>query len=168
MQEQVTQPEHPSTESHQSEAMTRFLNDYPVTMTQNVQWGDMDALGHVNNTVYYRYFENIRIDFFQRLDMFELMEEQQLAPVLSESQCRFRRPVFFPDTLLLGTRISTLADDRLTMEYGIFSHSQQALVTQGRATVVCINTETNRPTPLPPMLKAALADSQPEEAGLAG
>ncbi len=149
------------------EAQTEFLHHYPATMTQTVAWGDMDALGHVNNTVYYRYFENIRIDFFQRLDLFELLEEQKLAPVLSESQCRFRRPVYFPDTLLLGTRIATLSDDRLTMEYGIFSQSQQALVTQGSATVVCVDTRTGRPAPLPPMLKAALADAQPEEAGVA-
>ncbi|MFK7980076.1 MAG: acyl-CoA thioesterase [Saprospiraceae bacterium] len=43
------------------------LEDYPFQIDCTVRWGDMDANGHVNNTVYYRYFENARVEIFQEL-----------------------------------------------------------------------------------------------------
>ncbi|SHH76136.1 acyl-CoA thioesterase [Ferrimonas marina] len=144
--------------------MEEFKQDYPLWMEQPVAWGEMDALGHVNNTVYFRYFENIRIACFDKLQLMETLAGLNYAPVLSETQCRFRRPVYFPDKLLLGTRIAEVKADRMVMEYGIYSLSQQAVTTSGRATVVSVDTRTGRPTAMPQVLLDAL---QPYLAALA-
>ncbi|GAA4877084.1 thioesterase family protein [Ferrimonas pelagia] len=139
--------------------MEQFKQDYPVWMEQQVAWGEMDALNHINNVVYFRYFENIRIHFFRRFEFMESLMGQRLAPILSETQCRYRRPVTFPDQLLLGTRITQLSDDRLSMEYAVYSQAQQCITTLGSATVVCVDTQTGRPSPLPMPLASALKAS---------
>ncbi|MBP8100130.1 MAG: acyl-CoA thioesterase [Acinetobacter sp.] len=76
------------------------LIDYPVIYNQNVAWGDMDAFGHVNNTVYYRYIESARICYFDQLNIFE----QDVYTVVASSQCKYLSPVVYPDQLKIGVR----------------------------------------------------------------
>ena len=65
-----------------------------------VQWGDMDAFQHVNNTVYFRYFENARLEYFRRPGWFEFERATGIGPILASTQARFRRPLTYPDTIV--------------------------------------------------------------------
>lgn len=71
------------------------LAEYPVIYEQKVAWGDMDAFGHVNNAVYYRYIESARICYFEELNIFQ----QDIYTVVASSQCQYLRPLFYPDQL---------------------------------------------------------------------
>ncbi len=74
--------------------MEALLSDYPVVTEIPVAWGEMDALNHVNNAVYFRYFETARLDFFKHV---ELMEDGvQVDPVLGDTYCKYFRPVTYP------------------------------------------------------------------------
>ena len=55
--------------------MKQLKKDYPVILSQDIIWGDMDAFGHINNTVYFRYFENVRIEYFNRIGVLEQKEQ---------------------------------------------------------------------------------------------
>ena len=65
------------------------LASYPVIHQQTVAWGDMDAFGHVNNVIYYRYMESARIEYFNRLNLFS----HPINTVVSSSQCKYLKPV---------------------------------------------------------------------------
>ena len=83
-----------------------ILAGFPVIVEQNVIWGDMDAYQHVNNVVYFRYFENARLEYIRRLDWFAYEEATGIGPILAATQARFRRALTYPDTIAIGARSS--------------------------------------------------------------
>ena len=75
------------------ESMTEELKNFPVVMEIPIRWGDMDARGHVNNTLYYRYFESSRIALFELLNVYKNPTTALIAPILSQQNGCFGRPV---------------------------------------------------------------------------
>jgi acyl-CoA thioester hydrolase len=124
--------------------MDDLTSAYPVIVEQAVVWGDMDSYQHVNNVVYFRYFENARLEYFRRLDWFKYEEETGIGPILASTQARFRRPLTYPDTIRIAARIAQLGDDRMTMEHIIVSLDQKAIVTEGQSTIVTFHYAENR------------------------
>ncbi|WP_172562029.1 acyl-CoA thioesterase [Vibrio furnissii] len=123
--------------------MENLLQDFPVVTEIPVAWGEMDALQHVNNVVYFRYFETARIDYFRHIQLMEDIAITQIGPVLSETQCRYKIPVTFPDTLLVGSRVSDVQADRFSMEYHVVSKKLGKVTTTGSATVVMFDFKNN-------------------------
>ncbi|MCR9385406.1 thioesterase family protein [Vibrio metoecus] len=136
--------------------MESLLNDFPVVTSITVAWGEMDALQHVNNVVYFRYFETARIDYFAHLKLMEELQRTQIGPVLSETQARYKIPVTFPDTLLIGSRITSVQSDRFTMEYHVVSQKLGKVTTVGSATVVMFNFKTGEKAQLPVSVREAI------------
>src|SRR4029077_16692849 len=98
--------------------------------------GEMDAYQHVNNVVYFRYFENARLEYIRRLDWFALEEATGIGPILAATQARFRRPLSYPDTITIGARLLNLETDRFVLEHKIASKTQSEIVTEGQGTIV--------------------------------
>lgn len=136
--------------------MEKFLAQHPIVTEIPVAWGEMDALQHVNNVVYFRYFETARIDFFNRLFLLDALYKSGVGPVISENQARYKRPVTFPDTLLVSVSISDIQSDRFTMHYQAFSKQQQAITTLGSSVAVMFNFKTGQKAELPTELLAIL------------
>ncbi|WP_394129152.1 acyl-CoA thioesterase [Shewanella maritima] len=136
--------------------MQDFIADYPINVRIPVAWGEMDALQHVNNATYFRYFETARLDFFTQINLMSNLQKTGIGPVLSETNARFKRPVTYPDTLVLGVKISDIGEDRFTMHYTAFSEKQQAVTTLGWAKVVMFNFKTGQKANLTPEIISAL------------
>src|SRR4029077_20290465 len=83
---------------------------YPVVVEQAVVGGDMDSYRHVNNTVYFRYFENVRLEYFRRLDWFDFEKETGIGPILAATEARFRKPLTYPDTISIGAHIGSVGE----------------------------------------------------------
>ena len=126
-----------------------LLTAYPVALSVPVQWGEMDAYGHVNNTIFFRWFESARIAFLERCGMIATMERDQIGAILHSTGCRFRRPVFYPDTVEVGGRAKDVGRDRFTMEYLVVSRAQDAVVGEGTGVIVCYDYQAQAKTPLP-------------------
>ena len=129
------------------------LSGFPVTIEVPVAWGEMDALGHVNNIVFFRYFESARIQYFAAVDFLGRPETGTIGPILASTHCRFRRPLHFPDTVIAGARTTELLDDRFTMEYRIVSTSSGELAAEGGGVVVAYDYSDNRKAQLPDHVK---------------
>src|SRR5688500_1058130 len=112
------------------------LAGFHVVISVPVAWGEMDAFAHVNNTVYFRWFESARIAYFDRVAFREPALNGGIGPILASTQCRFRRPLSYPDTVRVGARVSELGVDRFTMEYRVVSVSSGALAAEGFGVVV--------------------------------
>ena len=111
--------------------------EFPVIVPITVRWGDMDAFGHVNNTCYFRYFEQARMAYFQ-----QTMSEDPgvmpdgVGPILHTTSCRFRAPVKHPDTLHVGARVRSLEQDRFEMVYRVYSEQLDRIAADGEALIV--------------------------------
>ncbi len=126
--------------------MTATWQGYSVVIEDTVRWGDMDAFQHVNNTVYFQYFESARIAYFERA---EILATHPIGPILGATSCRFKAPLSYPDQLQLGARVSSFTDDRFTMAYAVFSADKQRVVAEGDGVVVGYNYQTQQKAPLP-------------------
>jgi acyl-CoA thioester hydrolase len=113
-----------------------LLAGFPVVVEQAVVWGEMDSYQHVNNVVYFRYFENVRLEYFRRLDWFTYEQQTRIGPILASTWARFRRPLTYPDTIAIAARVKEIESDRFILEHRIVSREQEAITTEGEGTVV--------------------------------
>ena len=138
--------------------LDELLAGYPVVVRQAVVWGEMDSYAHVNNVVYFRYFENARLEYFRRLDWPAFEKETGIGPILAATQARFRRALMYPDTIAITARIGTLGEDRFTMEHHIFSMRLGDVATEGQGTVVAFHYERGAKVSLPEELRRRIAE----------
>ncbi|RJE76756.1 thioesterase [Pseudoalteromonas sp. MSK9-3] len=129
--------------------MQEFFEKFAINTKVNVVWGEMDALGHVNNVSYFRYFETARIDFLSQTGLLSILSEPSHSPVLRDTYAQYKRPVTFPDTLHIGSYITDIKEDRFTMRYEAFSESQQVICTTGYASVVMFNMNSGQKASIP-------------------
>ena len=126
-----------------------MLSDYPIIHIQSVAWGDMDAFGHVNNVLYYRYIESARIRYMDELNIFQ----HDVYTVVASNQCKYIRPVFYPDQLKIGARVEEMRNSALRMSYLLWSEQQQAIVALGEAVMVCVDKENMLKLPIPEIIR---------------
>lgn len=118
---------------------TEFNQAFPVRVTLPVQWGDMDAFDHVNNAMYFRYFETARLAYFEHLDLLKTMQQDQIGPILAETSCRFKRPLTYPDTIRVGAAVIENHPYGFLMQYGIYSETQDAVCSVGNGRIVLLD-----------------------------
>ncbi len=126
----------------------------PIEIEVPVAWGDMDALGHVNNTVYLRWFESARIAFFSALGIDT--RAQQVGPILARTSVDFRRPVVHPDTVRVSVRATKIGTTSLTMAYVVTSLAQGAVAAEGDSVIVLFDYAKGEKTPIPEDLRRAI------------
>ena len=137
--------------------MSELLAAFPIVVTIPVAWGEMDAFQHVNNSVYFRYFESARIAYFERLELMEYMQMTGVGPILASTQCRFRIPLTYPDVVRVGAKIADIADDRFVMRYAVVSQRLQKLAAEGEGVIVSFNYRENQKAPLPEVIRQRIA-----------
>jgi acyl-CoA thioester hydrolase len=133
--------------------MEELLAGYPVVLDVRVAWGEMDALRHVNNVAYFRYFESARIAYLEKAGLYESMKETGIGPILASIQCKFKIPLTYPDTVSVGTRIPRIEEDRFLMEYRAVSRKAQAVAAEGECIIVTYDYRENKKTHLPEEVK---------------
>jgi acyl-CoA thioester hydrolase len=136
--------------------MDELLREYPVIITVPILWGDMDAFRHVNNTVYFKHFEHGRMAYFDRIQANQMMESTGIGPILASTSCRFRIPLTYPDQVSIGTKVTSMAEDRFTMAYRVVSHQHQKIAVEGEGVVVAFDYRSNKKAILPGELKRAI------------
>lgn len=133
------------------------MNDWPVTFAVQVAWAEMDAFGHVNNTVYLRWFESARIHYFEQLGVATTVASTAPAwPILAHTAVDYRSPVVYPDTIDVAARVTKLGTTSFTMEYRATSRAQGKVVAEGVGVVVMIDPKTGVKQPLDPDLRARM------------
>ena len=125
------------------------LSGFPVVVEMDVAWAEMDSFAHVNNVVYFRYFEHARVEYLTRVGWFDRMRDAGIGPIVHSTQARYRKPLTYPDRIFVGARIITIEADRVTFEHRIVSRQWNDLVSDGQAVVVCFDYRKQRKTTLP-------------------
>jgi acyl-CoA thioester hydrolase len=132
-----------------------LLQEFPVVAAMPIAWGEMDAFGHVNNVVYFRYFENARIEYLRRIGF---DDARHVGPILASTSCRFRRPLTYPDMLQVGVRSTEVGADRFTIEYRLVSERHGEVAAEGAGVVVSYDYQNARKAPLPPEVRQAIEE----------
>lgn len=130
-----------------------LLKGYPVVIDQSIAWGEMDAYQHVNNVVYFRYFENVRIEYLEQIAWEESMRDFRIGPIVSAVQARFRRPLTYPDTISIAAKLRDIEEDRFHLRHIIVSHGQCVVTTEGEGTVVTFDYGRNVKAMIPEKMR---------------
>lgn len=117
----------------------------------------MDAFGHVNNIVYFRYFETVRIALFEAVDFIDPAGTGGVGPILAATECRFRIPLVYPDTVTAGAWVESLEEDRFVMGYAVFSHAHDRVAAEGSGRIVAYDYANHRKARLEAGLRDRLA-----------
>ncbi len=136
--------------------MTDLLTGFPVVVSLDLPWGDMDAFGHVNNVAYFRYFEQSRVAFLTAVAWMPAGQPAGIGPIVHSTQARFRRPLAYPDRLRVGTRLTELHADRVTLEHRVVSDQSGVVAADGWAIVVCFDYAAGTKAAIPHGIRAAL------------
>lgn len=120
-----------------------------------LRWGDMDAYGHVNNTLYFRYFEEVR---FKWLAEKGIPLKGENHPVVVTIGCTFLRPLFYPDTLRIDVFISEPGRSSFMVKYQVYSAAQpDTPAAEGYSKVVWVSSADGKSVPLPDAVRAWFA-----------
>lgn len=134
------------------------MEGYPVSISVSVHWGELDALGHVNNTRYFTWFETARIECFRRVGL-ATEGTPSIGPILAHTRCDFLAPVHYPAVVEVGARIGGLGNTSFTMDYlarRLDADDAATDVARGQGVIVLIDYRSGRKIPLPADLRAQL------------
>lgn len=136
--------------------MQELLKTFPVIIETPIAWGEMDSLQHVNNIIYFRYFESARMAYFNKLNLWDYLKATGIGPILASTQCKFRIPLTYPDTVFVGARVMKMEEDRYLMEYSVASQQHGKIAAEGEGLIVSYNYRELKKVALPDEIKARI------------
>jgi acyl-CoA thioester hydrolase len=132
-----------------------MIGGYPYVQTIPTRWMDNDVYGHVNNVVYYSYFDTVINTWLINEGGLDIHAGAKIG-LCAESQCRFMAPLVFPETIQAGLRVAKLGRSSVRYEIGLFSQAGTHAA-EGSFVHVFVDRVTRTSMPLDGILRAALA-----------
>lgn len=129
---------------------------FPHFLEITTRWNDNDSYRHVNNAVYYEYFDTVVNQFLIENGALDL-DRSEVIGLVVETQCRFFSQIAFPCKVHAGLRVAHLGTSSVRYEIGLFRDDQTTASAQGHFVHVYVDRASSRPTPLPRQLKDVLA-----------
>ena len=128
---------------------------YPRFLAIPTRWHDNDIYGHVNNVVYYSYFDTVVNDYLVRVGGLD-MHHDAVIGIVVESQCQYHRSLCFPETIAAGLRAAKLGLSSVRYEIGIFQQEHEAPAATGHFVHVFVERVAQKPVPIPDKIRIAL------------
>ena len=130
------------------------IDDYPHVADITTRWNDNDVYGHVNNAVFYAYFDSVANAYLieNGLDI----HTGEVIGLVVASGCEFHAPVEYPAVLRVGLRVDRLGTSSVTYGLAVFADGHDKAVVHGHFTHVYVDREARRPRPIPAGLRSAL------------
>jgi acyl-CoA thioester hydrolase len=134
--------------------MTSTLNLYPHQQAVQTRWHDNDIYGHVNNVVYYSYFDSVVNRFLIEKGGLDIHQGDVVGFVV-ESQCKYLKPLAYPEAITAGLRVGKLGNSSVRYELGLFNAAGE-LCAEGYFVHVFVNKASNKPTAMPQGIRSQL------------
>ena len=128
---------------------------YRYALAIPTRWMDNDVYGHVNNVVYYSYFDTVVNEYLMRQGVLDYRQGEVVGFVV-ETSCQYHRPLRFPDVVEAGLRVARIGNSSVRYEVGLFRQGDDDPAATGHFVHVYVKRPGLLPTPLPPGLRAAL------------
>ncbi len=128
---------------------------YPHFLTIPTRWMDNDIYGHVNNVVYYSYFDTVINAYLIGPGGLDI-HGGAVVGVCAESSCRYRAAFAFPEPVEAGLRVGHLGRSSVRYEIGLFKIGEEAAAAEGHFVHVFVGRESRTPAPIPSTIRAAL------------
>lgn len=134
-------------------------SDFRVFRAIPTRWHDNDAYGHVNNVIYYAWFDTAVNAWLVEGGFLDVSDSEAIGLVV-ETTCTYFESVAFPEIVEAGIVVERLGSSSVTYRIGIFRQGSELAAAQGRFTHVYVARASQKPVPIPAPLRAALAAIQ--------
>ena len=145
-------PVNPAKQIHEA------LLEFPIVITVPVLWGDHDAFGHVNNLVYLRWCETARVEYLRRIGLWPSLPPAGIGPILASISCDYKRPLNFPDTVSIGSRVTRIGNRSFQMQHRVVSDGLGVVAAEVDSTLVVLDYARNQSVLVPPCCRKAIQD----------
>ncbi len=141
------------------------LDSYPYQIALSTRWADNDVYGHMNNAVYYFYFDTVVNRWLIERGLLELGKSEVVGLVV-DTGCSYFSPISFPDEVTMGLRVSKIGTSSVRYEIGMFragetTASAHAAAAQGHFVHVYVDEKSRHPVPIADDMRATLAELCP-------
>ena len=130
-------------------------SEYPHFVTLPTRWMDNDIYGHINNALYYAFFDTAINQYLIAEGGLDITDGEVIA-FAAESQCQYLAALAFPDVLEVGLRVGKLGNSSVRYELGVFKQGETLAAAAGYFVHVFVDRVTRRPVPMPNRIRAAL------------
>ena len=131
------------------------MNDNKISIHQQtftMQWGDMDALGHMNHARMFVYFQECRINWMAELDITLSADE---GPILLQANCTYLKPLIHPTTFTVQSRLHTIGSSSFLLDHDVYEN--EGIVANGGCKIVWVNYQKNKSVAIPQPIREILA-----------
>lgn len=133
----------------------------PISLEIPVAWGEQDLFGHLNNVVYFRHMENVRMYLLERIGALRSHKEKGQGVILAATECRFLQPVEWPMTLTIRTGVTAVGNTSFTMTYETVDTAGNK-VAEGTSVQVMYDYAKGEKMPVPEDIRQRIADLRTE------
>lgn len=145
----------PMSEARSDKPQPAPRSAYKVFRSISTRWMDNDAYGHVNNVVYYSWFDTAVNAYLIEQGVLDIHHGDTIGLVI-ETQCNYFSPLAFPQTVEAGIRVARLGASSVRYEVGLFAQGEPLTAARGHFIHVYVDKQSRRPAPLPLNLKTVL------------
>ena len=135
-------------------------SDYSHFLEIPTRWMDNDIYGHVNNVVYYSFFDTAVNRFLIDSGVLDIHDGDIIGYVV-ESSCTYERAIAFPDVIHAGIRVARIGNSSVQYEIGLYRNDDDDSCAHGRFVHVYVDRKTERPTPIPEQMRTILSEIRP-------
>ncbi|MBL8329319.1 MAG: acyl-CoA thioesterase [Rubrivivax sp.] len=128
---------------------------YPCLRRMSTRWGDNDVYGHINNAVYYQYFDSV-INHYLIHEAGLDIHDGSIVGFIVHSRCDYLRAVAYPADVTVGLRVDKLGNSSVTYALGLFEAGSESLCARASMVHAFVDTASSRPVPIPARIREAL------------
>jgi len=134
-----------------------------ITLELPIRWGDMDALGHVNNTIYFQFCESARMAYFDAIDLTRFQSKPTDGPAIVTANLSFRRQLHYPGTVLASANVTKVSGRSFVLSYRIRNAADGETAADGDSVCVWVDYDAGKAMPLPDEMVKAFAEREQNE-----
>mgnify|MGYP003340045633 CR=1 FL=1 len=139
---------------------SRERSHYPYYTSITTRWMDNDIYGHINNVTYYSFFDTVANDYLIHQGGLDIHNADTVGYIVASS-CQYHASISHPANIEAGFRVNRLGNSSVEYGIGIFREGEALASANGTFTHVFVDRATDRATPIPDQLRAALAAAMP-------
>lgn len=133
-------------------------SDFRYFFEMPTRWGDADALGHINNALFARYYESARLGYFSSLMDLEFSPKMTSSVILADLKIAYLKQLHYPSDLMVGCRVSRLGNSSLDFDSAVFLKESNELISTSRAILVWFDYVANTNKPVPDESRSKIID----------
>lgn len=137
------------------------MDQYPFELTLRIDWSDMDLFGHVNNVAYYKYIQASRVNVWEQSHLADDFSETRQGPILLSCACRFIKPLHYPGSVLIKSRVSFVRNTSFGISHQLLNTAGE-LCAEGEDVIVMFDFKTNSKIPVPEAFRSLASTAQLE------